>query len=300
MRILLKTVLISLFVSVPHTAFGDTIRVAVIGNSITEWSSYHQKLQSLLGSSYYVRRFSRASVTITRHEEIEGSGDYSIWNGPMLNEAWSFNPHFVTIMLGVNDAKPNRWPSSEEQLKQDYQDLLDSFLVLQSVRRIYVIRPCPIIENEWDISNDTIQFQIWPILDSIATAKQLCKIDAYTPLLGHPEYIAPDGVHLNNPGPGVNEIAKLIHAAIVSDSSCDRISGAGALSHRLLLRGDRRPVARWSLAPFPGSRKANNAHCVVAMFNIRGAVLNNEWQAAPGIPYMVVIRREQSAIVSDR
>jgi hypothetical protein len=199
----------------------DRIRVAVIGNSITEWSSYHEKLQALLGNGYAVQRFARAGVTITRHAEVEGSGDYSIWNQPFLKESWDFDPHIVTIMLGTNDCKSNHWPSRKDQLKNDYQDLLDSFLVLGSVRRIYAIRPCPAWQNQWNLSNDTIQLRIWPILDSIADTNGLCKIDAYTPLKDHPEYFG-DGVHPNDPGGAVDTLANLIFRALTMDSSCDR------------------------------------------------------------------------------
>ena len=81
----------------------NTIRVACIGDSITEWSKYPAHLQTMLGSSYLVENFGVAGSTVLRNS------DKPYMNQIAFQKAKDFQPSIVIIMLGTNDAKVDNY-----------------------------------------------------------------------------------------------------------------------------------------------------------------------------------------------
>ena len=91
----------------------DTIRIACVGNSITDGNamssksdSYPMALGRYLGAGYDVRNCGKSGTTMLKN------GDYSYWNEQLFDDAINFNPNIVTIMLGTNDSKPQNWDLS--------------------------------------------------------------------------------------------------------------------------------------------------------------------------------------------
>ena len=74
------------------------IRVACIGDSITQGSSYPSKLHQLLGSDYAVANFGVCGSTVSRGsikpyiDQVE------------FQQAIDYHPDIIVIMLGTNDA----------------------------------------------------------------------------------------------------------------------------------------------------------------------------------------------------
>ena len=81
--------------SAPHP-----IRVACVGDSITQGSGYPNKLQTLLGSNFTVRNFGVSGSTVS----LNSIKPYM--KQTAFRKAEDFDPQIVVIMLGTNDANP--------------------------------------------------------------------------------------------------------------------------------------------------------------------------------------------------
>lgn len=77
----------------------DPIRVACVGDSITQGSGYPAKLQVLLGTNYSVGNFGVSGSTVT----LNSTKPYM--NQTAFEKAQQFQPKVVVIMLGTNDAR---------------------------------------------------------------------------------------------------------------------------------------------------------------------------------------------------
>jgi lysophospholipase L1-like esterase len=103
----------------------DAIRVACIGNSITDGFGidmagaygYPAELQKLLGKDYWVKNFGVSSRTLLN------KGDYPYMNEQAWRDALAFKPDVVIIKLGTNDSKPENWQYGAE-FQQDLEQML--------------------------------------------------------------------------------------------------------------------------------------------------------------------------------
>jgi acyl-CoA thioesterase-1 len=198
-----------LIVSVVSTALffgafrGRSIRVACIGDSITELSTYPTDLQELLGATYYVREFGVAGTTVL----------FDTYN-PYINQhrfqaAKEFQPDIVVILLGTNDAREDTYQSIAN-FTFDYKQIVTEMQALESKPRILLVKPPPLFENNLSLSNENLLEGVIPGIEQVADELGLTLIDAYTPLDGHPEYFV-DGVHPNYDGASI--IASEIYEA---------------------------------------------------------------------------------------
>ena len=198
-----------LIVSVVSTALffgafrGRSIRVACIGDSITELSTYPTDLQELLGATYYVREFGVAGTTVL----------FDTYN-PYINQhrfqaAKEFQPDIVVILLGTNDAREDNYQFIAN-FTFDYKQIVTEMQALESKPRILLVKPPPLFENNLSLSNENLLEGVIPGIEQVADELGLTLIDAYTPLDGHPEYFV-DGVHPNYDGASI--IASEIYEA---------------------------------------------------------------------------------------
>ena len=94
----------------------DAIRVACIGNSITDGHGiemasqygYPALLQKALGSDYWVKNFGVSGRTMLN------KGDVPYMNEQAWRDAQAFQPDIAIIKLGTNDTKPQNWKYSAE------------------------------------------------------------------------------------------------------------------------------------------------------------------------------------------
>ncbi len=194
---------------------GVPIRVACVGDSITEGAgtapgrSYPNQLQEMLGDKWLVKNFGIGGRTLLR------KGDMPYWNETIFQDACTFQPDIVVIMLGTNDLKPGNWVHGEE-FAADYLDLVEVFQKLESHPGVFLCTPCPIPDpGNHGINEAALEKEI-PLIRNLARKKGLRIIDVHSALKLHPELL-PDRIHPNSDGATI--IAETVGRAISSPGS---------------------------------------------------------------------------------
>jgi lysophospholipase L1-like esterase len=183
-----------------------SIRVACIGDSITQITTYPTNLQILLGSRYTVQNFGVVGATVLLNT------DRPYLEQTEFQDASAFKPNIVIVLLGTNDARSNIYASSEN-FESDYKQLISAFQNFSSKPQILLAIPPPIFDNTLDLISANLVQGIIPHIQQIARDQDLPTINLYHPLIDHPEYF-PDGVHPNNDGSKI--IAEEIFKTIIS------------------------------------------------------------------------------------
>jgi lysophospholipase L1-like esterase len=191
----------------PH--INTTIRIACVGNSITEGSGYPDDLWMMLGANYTVHNFGVGKSTVLL------KSDRPYMNQTAFQTAKDFLPDIVIIMLGTNDAIPNNYQYIDNFVN-DYKKLVEAFQALDSNPKIWLVKPPPIYNNTLGPNSTNFVQGVIPRIEQVANEMNLPLIDVYGALAGHPEYFL-DGVHLNRQGVKLmaTEIYRSINSAIV-------------------------------------------------------------------------------------
>ncbi len=203
----------------------DAIRVACIGNSITDGHGidmapqhgYPALLQKKLGDGYWVKNFGVSARTMLQ------KGDFPYMNETAWKDALAFQPDIVIIKLGTNDSKPHNWQHGGE-FKQDLEQMIKSLapqLAVQGKKkgkksktpavtkpRIFLCTPIPAFKSTWDISDSVIVNNIIPIQQEVARQYGLKVIDLHTLFADGADLVQPDGIHPNEKG--VQRMAEII------------------------------------------------------------------------------------------
>ena len=183
------------------TALGDTLRVACIGNSITEGATltspsrdaYPALLNSILGPDYEARNYGVGGRVLLK------SGDYPIWDELAFKRAIEFDPDIVTIMLGTNDSKPWNWEDHKNEFVPDYIDMINTFRALDNNARFMLAYPPPAFSNLGSIRDSVIRNEIIPLIDSVASVTGTQVVDFYNSMINDSN-LFPDGIHPNAAG----------------------------------------------------------------------------------------------------
>ena len=187
----------------------DAIRVACIGNSITDGHGiemasqygYPALLQKALGDGYWVKNFGVSGRTMLN------KGDVAYMNEQAWRDAQAFQPDIAIIKLGTNDTKPQNWKYSSE-FKQDLEQMIKAL----GKAKIFLCTPIPAFKDSWNINDSIIVNGVIPIQKQVAKKNGLQLIDLHTLMLNDEELIQPDGIHPNEKG--VAKMAEIIAAAI--------------------------------------------------------------------------------------
>ena len=194
-------------INAPHP-----IRVACVGDSITQGSEYPSKLQTLLGSDFTVRNFGVSGSTVS----LNSIKPYM--KQTAFRNAADFDPQIVVIMLGTNDANP-QITQNAENFEADYVQLITSFEELEGNQAVWVVKSPPIFSTNSDYNNTYLAETVLPQIDNVANQLDLPTIDMYRAFGNHSDYFM-DGVHPN--ADGASLIASNIYDAItLNDSSSD-------------------------------------------------------------------------------
>jgi lysophospholipase L1-like esterase len=177
---------------VPATPKVGPIRVACVGDSITEITGYPSTLQSMLGDNYTVRNFGSTGSTVL----LNSWKPYM--DQPQFVNAEAFQPDIVVIMLGTNDDL-KELEQYNESFEGDYATLISSFQQLQSNPQILIANSPPIFSNNSDLSPLYLANTIIPQTDDLANKMSLPLIDVYNSFGNHTDYFL-DGVHPNSQG----------------------------------------------------------------------------------------------------
>jgi acetyl esterase/lipase len=187
----------------------DAIRVACIGNSITDGHGiematqygYPALLQKALGSDYWVKNFGVSGRTMLN------KGDVPYMNEMAWRDAVAFNPDIVVIKLGTNDSKPQNWVHISE-FKKDLEQMIKAL----DKKRIILCTPIPAFKSSWNINDSIIVNDIIPVQKEVARKHGLKLIDLHTMMANDEELVQPDGIHPNEKGAA--KIAEIIAGAI--------------------------------------------------------------------------------------
>ena len=188
----------------------DAIRVACIGNSITDGYGvdmataygYPAMLQKKLGEGYWVKNFGLSGRTMLN------KGDMPYMNEVAWKDAQAFKPDVVVIKLGTNDSKGHNWKHGAE-FKNDLEQMIKA---LQPKPVIYLCTPIKAEKPSWDISDSIIVNEIIPIQKAVAKKYGLKVIDLHTLFEGGEELMLSDGIHPN--GKGAERMAQIIFEAL--------------------------------------------------------------------------------------
>jgi acyl-CoA thioesterase I len=191
-------------VSTPKPPVSKPIRVACVGDSITEITRYTVELQSMLGPNYSVGNFGVTGSTVSL------STYKPYMEQPQFQDAEDFQPDVVVIMLGTNDA--------HSDLQQyigtfdgDYSTLIDSFQNLSSSPQVWVVESPPVYNNNLDLNPTFFSDTVIPHIQNVANQQDLPTIDVYGVFGNHSDYTI-DGVHPNDEGAAL--IASQVYDAI--------------------------------------------------------------------------------------
>ncbi|MCW4005314.1 MAG: GDSL-type esterase/lipase family protein [Candidatus Bathyarchaeota archaeon] len=165
----------------------EPIRVACVGDSITEYTNYPQTLQDLLGDRYFVENFGASGSTVLCHTYNPYMGTHEFYH------AQKFQPNIVIIMLGTNDAREDIYQAINN-FESDYQNLINQLQNLESNPQIYLVTPPPIFDNNLSLNNTNLTEGIIPLIEEIANQNCLITINVYNALTEYSQYF-PDGVH---------------------------------------------------------------------------------------------------------
>jgi acyl-CoA thioesterase-1 len=180
------------------------IRVACIGDSITRGTEYTLDLWAMLGPNCIVGDFGVGGATVSLHSES------AYMNKTELGVAKQFQPNIVVVMLGTNDADTTL-NVTQTAFVSDYIALLSEFQTLPNKPAVYIVQPPPIYNSTANLSDTIFAQTVLPGIKEAANLTGLPLIDAYTPLLGHPDYFV-DGIHPKAEG-----------AQIIAEAVCARL-----------------------------------------------------------------------------
>lgn len=191
----------------------DAIRVACIGNSITDGSGidmadlkgYPAQLQKLLGKGYHVKNYGVGARTMLNN------GDHPY----MIEQAWrdaqAFQPNIVVIKLGTNDSKDFIWSKHSKEFAGDMQTMVNALRKLPSNPKIYLCTPIKAFRDKWGITDSVIVNGVIPAIRQVAKKNKLTVIDLHAVLTDEAS-MTHDMIHPNEKGAG--QMAKAIADAI--------------------------------------------------------------------------------------
>lgn len=181
------------------------LRVACVGDSITQITDYPSDLQALLGSKSSVGNFGASGSTVI----LTSVNPYMYERA--LQGAMNFQPTTVVIMLGTNDARSDVYPSIDSFVN-DYVQLIQQFEALKTKPQIFLAIPPPVYNNTLGISDENLVSGVIPRIEQVANQTGLPTIDVYSHLLNQTSCFV-DGVHPN--GDGAQVIADVIYQQLI-------------------------------------------------------------------------------------
>ncbi len=194
--------------------FGQSIKIACIGNSITQHTNaataYPAVLGKLLGSGYQVENDGVSGCTLLK------KADMPYWTRGKLANVFAFKPDIITIKLGTNDTKAYNWDAHKGEFAKDLKALVDTLGTMQKKPKIWLCFPVPAWpingEDKYGIRGTVIKNEIIPLIKKVAEENNLPIIDLHTPMLAHQSFFKVDGVHPDDEGE--DSIAHIIYRAL--------------------------------------------------------------------------------------
>ena len=196
----------------PAKSAEKALVVACIGDSLTyghgasdrEKTTYPAQLQQLLGSGWSVVNFGHnARTALDDGKEWNGKGGMGYRKSPRFKNALESGPDVVLFLLGTNDSKPINWEGRAEDVKRDYERLVDDFLKLDKKPAV-VIATSPFVKKDSFSIRGKVVEELVAWQKAFAERRGFALVDLHeaTKAAAGSSYIG-DGVHLNDAGYGL-------------------------------------------------------------------------------------------------
>ena len=192
--------LFALFLGSPHAG---PLLIATVGTSITAFSGYPEKLDTLLGDSLAVFNAGEGGAGLLRN------GGYPYFLLPKFTEMFARTPDIITIELGTNDCRGTDWQPYGNEFGTDLEAMADTFATMATRPIIWLCFPPPLFGVN-AVFEDTLLYELIPQVQALATRRQFKIIDLHTPFINKPG-LFPDGVHPS--AEGADSIAAHFFAA---------------------------------------------------------------------------------------
>ena len=175
----------------PAPAASDAVRIACIGDTITDMSNYPKVLAQFLAADYELAKYHAKSYDVRNY----GAPDTTVvmtekpWiKTPKANDALAFQPQIVVIEIGTQDTQKGKNWDAIATFPTEYKNLINAFASLPSKPKIYICLPPPIYGTTgWGMSEDNLTSTVIPDIKKVAAELNLPVIDLHTALGNRPD-----------------------------------------------------------------------------------------------------------------
>lgn len=195
-------ILALLLLLVPNLWAQKRIKVACVGNSITEGyllanpkeESYPAVLQRLLGDGYEVGNFGHSGATLL----FEGHRPYTETDA--FRRAMAFDADIFVVHLGLNDTDPRNWPNIKHLFERDYRKLLDTLGTQAEGKKLYIAQLSPLLpeHRRYYASSHAWHKEVNQVIANMAGLKYTL-LDFSAPFSAR-WHLFPDALHPNAEG----------------------------------------------------------------------------------------------------
>ncbi len=210
---------------------GEVLRIACVGDSITEGTvladkaneTWPARLQQTLGRSAVVSNFGRGGATCIL------AGDTPYTGSPQDAEAMAFAPDVVLIMLGTNDARSAN-AAKRGAFATDLAVMGHRFASLPSMPMVILCTPLPAFRANHTVDPLAIANDLAPAVRQVATAARWPLIDLNRSMSKLGPSCA-DGIHPD--AAATATMATAIHAALKKAKLLSRLPPPSRLAAQL-------------------------------------------------------------------